>query len=279
MRSLTFVLLAGLYGAAQAAAPVGQVVEISGPVSSGPDLLSSGYRIEEGARVTADKGAEVSLRMLDDSLVLLNQSSDLLIEKFAFDPLPGNSSANGGSYFLYQGIVRMVPGALARSKPNAVTLSTSYGDVVSSGSDYTAGLCGVGCGDEKGLYVCVRSGQANVSGTGDQNKVGPGQCGHVRKPCERPTQPGEAGDNNGNGQSRSRNRDRAGNGRDQCEARLSVTAGVPGFMVTLVSDPLTASVDFRESDIPRLRRDAQDFLDGVIDPPASPSQPLASNSR
>ncbi len=243
MRLPTLVFLTVLYGTAHAAGSIGQVAEVSGVVTAGPDALARGYKLLEGAHVTSSPDADTMLRMADDSLVLLEESSDLLIEKFAFNPAPGAVTANSASYVLNGGVVRMVPGTLARRNPSSVQLKTVYGDVISSATDYTAGLCAAGCSDPQGLYVCVRSGQASLSMDSKTSVIAAGQCARVTNET------------------------------------VSILDRPPGFMGTLVAGPLTASVDLASPGTQRLGQDAQDFLAGVIDVPASPSQPVASNAR
>jgi len=247
MRHLIPVLFAGLLAsaAAEAASPIGRVTEVSGAAMAGPDRVASGYALQPGARLLADRGAEVTLRMADDSLVFLQGGSDLLIEKFAFTPVDGRPAAASSSYILYQGTARLVPGALARKSPNTVTVNTVMGDLVASASDFTAGICGVGCADAKGLYIHVKSGEVAFTGAGSATIISAGQTAFI----------------------------------PEGTAVVEVVARTPVFMVALVDNSLTASLDFREPDTLHLRLDAQDFLAGVIDPPASPSQPVASIAR
>lgn len=243
MRLPILVLLTVLYGTAHAAGPVGQVAEVSGVVNAGPDTLTTGYKLLEGTRVISAEDADTMLRMVDDSLVMLEESSDLSIEKFAFNPALGSAAVNSASYVLNGGVVRMVPGTLVRRNPSSVQLKTAYGDVISSATDYTAGLCAAGCSDPQGLYVCVRAGQASVSSDNKTSVIGAGQCASVTSQS------------------------------------VSILDRTPAFMGTLVAGPLTASVDLASPGTQRLGRDAQEFLAGVIDVPASPSQPVASNAR
>jgi len=243
MRLPILVFLAALYGTAHAAGSIGQVTAASGVVTAGPDTVSTGYKVVEGARLISGKDADAILRMADDSLVLLEESSDLMIEKFVFNPALGGVAANSASYVFNGGIVRIVPGTLARRNPSSVSLKTAYGDVISSGTDYTAGLCAAGCTDPQGLYVCVRSGKASVSADSKTTVIGAGECGNITNQT------------------------------------VSILDKVPDFMGTVVAAPLTASADLENPDVRRLGQDAQEFLAGVIDTPASPSQPVASNAR
>jgi len=107
MRLPILVLLTVLYGTAHAAGPVGQVAEVSGVVNAGPDMLTTGYKLLEGARVISTEDADTMLRMVDDSLVMLEESSDLSIEKFSFNPALGSAAVNSASYVLNGGVVRM----------------------------------------------------------------------------------------------------------------------------------------------------------------------------
>ena len=50
-------------------------------------------------------------------------------------------------------------------------------------------------------------------------------------------------------------------------------AAVPAFMADLSGGSLSARFDAVEPSTLRIRVDTQDFLGGVVDPPASPSEP------
>ena len=173
--------------------------------------------------------------MADDSIVVLGESSDLLIDQYQFSaaaPATGNAR-----YVLQSGSVRLVSGVMAKKRPGSVVLSTPYGDITTIGTDFVAGVCGSGCGAAPGLYVEVKSGQVQVAGPDGVKAASSGQIIKV-----------SAGGS-------------------------EAAAAVPAFMADLSGGSLSARFDAVEPSTLRIRVDTQDFLGGVVDPPASPSEP------
>ncbi|MES2884646.1 MAG: FecR domain-containing protein [Pseudomonadota bacterium] len=221
---------------------IGQVLNASGQVSSGTMALRTGQPVLTAAHLISGNSSFAKLRMQDDSLIALGESSDFQIEQYLFRYQAAAVETSRARYVLNSGSVRMVSGAMSRLNPGSVVLATPYGDITTLGTDYSVGVCAAGCPSQPGLYVSVKSGRVRISGSRGVIVVGSGEV-----------------------------------------LRLSATGvesllATPGFMLALDFDGFP-SLDTTERIRVRLGVDTQDFLNGVIDPAASPSLPLANNSR
>ena len=245
MRFNLFLILALASAATHAAGPVGRVVQISGPVTVGAETLTVKTLLQPGMRLVASKDSSVTLRMADDSLVRIDGATDLTIGDFTLSTNNSTGPSSSASYELGYGLVRIVSGRVAPNGTSIVTLRTPYGDIVANTADYRAALCIGECAEAPGLYVCMHSGETNARSALGITTLRSGQASYF------------------SGQQKS---DRIMN-------------SCPTFMAGVMAGSLQASLDVQAPGIPRLRQEAQDFLSGVIDPPASPSQPVAAPPR
>lgn len=238
----TMLILSAATAYAQESAPkIGQVLYTSGQVKTGAVALKTGQALPAAAHLVSERDSQARLRMQDDTLIALGESSNFQVEQYLFKPKDATET-NRARYVLRSGSVRLVSGVMSRLNPGSVTLVTPYGDVTTLGTDYSAGVCGAGCASAPGVYLSVKSGKVSVAGSQGVTVVGTGQT-----------------------------------------VKLSATgaeavASTPGFMLALNSDSFP-SLDTNGSTSVRLGADTQDFLNGVTDPAASPSQPVANNSR
>lgn len=231
--------------AVSAQAPVqtiGQVLDASGEISSGTVALQAGQRVPALAHLISGNASFAKLRMQDDSLIALGESSNFQIEQYRFNYQGAGAEASGARYVLNSGSVRMVSGAMSRLRPGSVVLATPYGDITTLGTDYSVGVCAAGCVNKPGLYISVKSGRVSVSDSKGVTVISSGQIMRLS------------------------------------DAGVDVLVDTPGFMLALDFDGFP-SLDATERIRVRLGVDTQDFLNGVTDPAASPSLPLANNSR
>lgn len=239
----TVLLCSAAATAAQASGQnIGQVLEASGQVSASTVRLKAGQGVPAAAHLISAEDAFAKLRMQDDSLIALGESSNFQIQHFQFKHQDAGAKASSARYVLNSGSVRMVSGAMTRLQPGSVVLVTPYGDITTLGTDYTVGVCAAACVSEPGLYVSVKSGRVSISGRRGVKEINSGQVFRLS----------DAG----------------------AEAQLEM----PGFMLALDFDGFP-SLDTSERLRVTLGVDTQDFLDGVTDPAASPSLPLANNAR
>jgi hypothetical protein len=244
MRILFFTLLAAFSGLSLASNAVGRVEETNGAVTVGPDRTSTGQSVVVGARINAAPEADVALRMADDGLIMLDQSSDFLVDQYRFDPQQADGSQ--ARFVLNYGTARLISGVMSKIKPGSVTLSTAFGDITTLGTDYTVGVCTSGCVAKKGLYISVRKGLVRLSTQQDSIIIGADQILWLDEKGGAPVYLSEA----------------------------------PAFMAALSSNLAVARFESGDGETSvRLGVDTQEFLSGVIDPPASPSQPVARASR
>lgn len=242
MRQTVIFILALVSGAAVAAGPIGRVVQTSGLVTADADVLTMATELRTGMRLVSGKDGSVTLRMADDSLIRINGATDLSIRDFAFSPATSATRLNSAGYDLNYGALRIISGRSTPAGGTVVTLHTPFGDVIANSADYSAGICAGDCAQAPGLYVCMQSGQANARSSDSTTVLRSGQASYSAGPQE--------------------------------EARILNSC--PTFMAEITGASLRASLDVQTLGEPRLRREAQDFLSGVIDPPASPSQPPAT---
>lgn len=245
VRSTFFLILAVASAAVHAASPIGRVVQISGPVMVGADPLTVATLLQPGMRLVSSKAGSVTLRMADDSLVRVDGATDLTINDFTVSTSQSTGPSSAATYELSYGSVRIVSGRVAPIGTSVVTLRTVFGDVVANTADYSAALCAGECTQAPGLYVCMQSGEANARASGGMTILRSGQASYFSA--------------------------------EQQSARIMDSC--PTFMADVTAGSLRVSLDVQTPGIPRLRQEAQDFLSGVIDPPASPSQQPASNPR
>lgn len=243
MRAPLFFLMFSMPGLALAATVAGQVIETSGSVAAGTSAVVAGSPVTVGTRLSSSKNAEATLRMADDAVILLGESSELLVDSYSFDARnPSNSQAR---YVLNGGAARFISGAMSKLRPESVSLSTELGDVTTLGTDYTAGLCAAACLEEPGLYLSVRTGQVRYVNASGVTIIRAGQVVRISTRVSPPV----------------------------------FLQTPPKFILALGTNVLVAEFDAADPVTLRLRSDALDFLGGVIDPPASPSQPVTSVSR
>lgn len=245
MRQTVIFILAVVSGAAAAAGPIGRVVQTSGLVTADADVLTTTTVLRPGMRLVSGKDGSVTLRMADDSLIRINGATDLSIRDFAFSPVSSPAASNSAGYELNYGAVRIISGRSTPTGTTVVTLHTPFGDVIANSADYSAAICTGDCAQAPGLYVCMQSGQANANSSDSTTVLRSGQASYSAGPQE--------------------------------EARILNSC--PTFMAEITGASLRASLDLQTPGAPRLRQEAQDFLSGVIDPPASPSQPAAAAPR
>lgn len=161
-RLLIPLLLVSLSGAA-VAAPAGQMFQLAGAVGVVRDgrLLpaQAGGPLKVGDVLHLDASEAAALRMDDEELISLAESTRFAIVEHRFDPAA--SSGNRARYRLESGSARLISGRIARQQPGSVILDSDYGQVSTVGTDYTAGICAA-C-TPAGLYVSVHSGSVKVT--------------------------------------------------------------------------------------------------------------------
>lgn len=228
------------------AANVGRVFDVRGDVVAGATPVKLGGSVVSEHHYLTDGGAWMKARMADDSIVVVGEESDLVIDRYVFrSPEPGRDEAQ---YTLGRGSLRMVSGVMSKQRPGSVLLVTEFGSLTTVGTDYLAGICGSGCSDAPGLYVQVLQGLVKLTTTaGTVQILGTGQIVRVT-----------------------------------LQGQVLAVASLPAFMAGLsTEDALRASAGVGANAIGPTRRlptDVQDFLGGVIeDPAASPSEPPRRN--
>lgn len=247
MRFQNILIVAAFFSTAAMAAsqPAGRVIDAVGDAKVAETPAKAGATIQIGdTLVTGHNGIE-RIRLSDDTLILLGPNSRFSIDRYRFQP--GATDQAEAHYVLSSGTVRIVSGVMSKLKPGSVSLTTPYGDVTPVGTDYIAGICPAGFGDPAGLYLDVRSGKVRLN---NGQLVAAGSMVRVVSPSDIPTS------------------------LNQNPIFLQpLTSGiiVAGFAEV---DPRAAGVGSGP-----VGADVKDYLGGIVDTPASPSQPSSNAGR
>jgi hypothetical protein len=137
-----FVLVAGLMAlsstltfAQTASAGIAKIVigDVRVADTQGERPLKSGDVIFENTRLIAGKQSSASVVMRDGTTLVLSESSQFNVEKFAFDA----TTQNGGILInLLQGSMRMLTGLIAKINPEAIQVKTKTLSVGIRGTDF-----------------------------------------------------------------------------------------------------------------------------------------------
>jgi hypothetical protein len=101
--------------------------------TQGERPLKSGDVIFENTRLIAGKQSSASVVMRDGTTLVLSESSQFNVEKFAFDA----TTQNGGILInLLQGSMRMLTGLIAKINPEAIQVKTKTLSVGIRGTDF-----------------------------------------------------------------------------------------------------------------------------------------------
>ena len=150
-----------------AAVVVGDVTVSEGERAS-PTPASTGMRMDLGDRVSSAERARMQILLLDQTVFTVGPNSDLVIDRFVYDPAAGKAEM-AASYS--RGVFRYVSGQVAKINPQNVTISTPMG---------TIGVRGTA------LFVTddPESGKTfiGLSGPGPQNNADAGAGGFTFQP-------------------------------------------------------------------------------------------------
>jgi FecR protein len=252
MRLSNALIVATLFATAAFAAappsPAGRVIDTLGNAKVAENAAKTGAPVQIGdALVTGADGAE-RIRLSDDTLILLGSNSRFSVDRYQFQP--GAADQSEAHYVLSSGTVRIVSGVMTKLKPGAVSLTTPYGEIKPIGTDYIVGVCSENCGGPAGLYVNVRSGKVQLDNGGGSRTVSAGDLVHVATSNGSPVPPAQL---------------------PTFMQSLTSGAGVAGFaevgprVAGVINGPVGA--------------DVKDYLGGITDTPASPSQPSSNAGR
>lgn len=139
-------------------------------VQRGPEelTLGPGARLREGDVVTTDGNGNALVRLDDGAKLLLREGTRLEVGKLQ---LSGEESAWAQGFGLLGGALRYVSGALAKVRPQAVSISTRVATIGLRGTDLDVVHVEKPEGPaEQGTYVRVNQGAVQVGGA-DGSKV------------------------------------------------------------------------------------------------------------
>jgi len=149
----------------------------------------NGETLRAGETVTTENGAEVLIKMKDDSIVTLRQNTQVKIAEFRYEDKP----TDGVLVNLFKGSLRAVTGLVGKARPGNVKFSTSTATVGIRGTDFEVAILEQDEGSNRaGTYNYVYDGQTNIQVASGQNvNVAPEQTGlalSAPRPGEEPVQ-------------------------------------------------------------------------------------------
>ena len=120
--------LAPAFAATQAgvAAVVVGDVTVSDGERARPTAAETGMRMDLGDRVSSAERARMQILLLDQTVFTVGPNSDLVIDKFVFDPAAGVGEV-AASYS--KGLFRYVSGQVAKLQPQNVNIRTPMGTI------------------------------------------------------------------------------------------------------------------------------------------------------
>ena len=141
--------------------------------------------IEEGDRITTERGAEVVLRMKDGAVIAVRPSSSIEITNYRFD----KSDSDNSVINLFRGALRKVTGLIGKNNKDNVSVRTATATIGVRGTDFEAvfideesradAQSSGGKADELGTYSKVYSGGTFLESEGKRIDVAAGQVGYV----------------------------------------------------------------------------------------------------
>ncbi len=143
--ALLILLFMGLWPQAPAWAAPGTVQVVMGQVriiqANGQERPAiKGDHLREGDTVTTGPASNVQIRMIDDALVWLRPQSRFTIEKYP--PDAGRVNTGEAATRLAEGGLRMVTGAIGKSRPEQVKLTTPNATIGIRGTEFEAAYVG-----------------------------------------------------------------------------------------------------------------------------------------
>ena len=132
MRIAAAVVLLTLAQPAAAATQAGVAAVVVGDVTvsegerASPSAVSTGMRLDLGDRVSSAERARMQLLLLDQTVFTVGPNSDLVIDRFIYDPAAGKGEV-AASYS--RGVFRYVSGQVAKLNPQNVNITTPMGTI------------------------------------------------------------------------------------------------------------------------------------------------------
>lgn len=223
LSALLLSLALALPGLVLAAGPVARVTHLSGLLTAthtdgASKVLSVQSDILVGDILTTEKNSYARIKFADEAEVVLRPSTQLAVERYAYDAAKPQS--DGMVLSLFKGGMRAVTGLIGKRNKEAVSFTTPTATIDIRGTHFGALFCQNDCGGvptpngrvpDNGLHVDVTSGAVVVSNPGGTQVFQAGQFGFVQSntspPVLRPpengvqvTMPPKISQNSGSGQ-------------------------------------------------------------------------------
>jgi hypothetical protein len=151
--------------------------------------VRSGEAINAGETVNTQGGAEVMIKLRDDSRVLLRPNTQMKLAEYRYD----DKATDGMVVNLFKGAMRAVSGLVGKTRPSNVRFATTTATVGIRGTDFELAVVENDSADTRaGTYNYVYDGTTNISiAAGPNTDVKPEQTGLALanpRPGEEPVQ-------------------------------------------------------------------------------------------
>jgi hypothetical protein len=121
---------------ARAEVAVGAITKLSGNAQvvrgSQKDKLDMGGSVFEGDRLTTASQSNLAVTFIDRTLLELGPSADTLIDEFVYN----SSRQSGGSLKIARGVFKLVSGAAAHGRQDAMTINVPVGTIGIRGTHF-----------------------------------------------------------------------------------------------------------------------------------------------
>lgn len=159
-------------GAAQGAAPIGQVESLTGAVTAtrgGNQVqLSEGSPVYQGDVIETGDGAAVGIRFIDETVFAMDDAGRMVLDELIYDP---GTQSGSVAFSLVQGVFSFATGQIAKTDPSSLIVRTPVAMIGVRGTDVAVDLNQVG---EESRIAC-RDGAIIVRNDGGEQIVLAGQ--------------------------------------------------------------------------------------------------------
>jgi|UniRef100_UPI0040474D6E hypothetical protein len=181
VRLCCFFFIAAMGHSVLAADRAGVILKVSGQVT----IVSAAGEVREAAPKgavqvgdtlkTADK-AQVFVRMLDKTRMIVRENSEVLIEAFVYEKRDTDKQSTS----LLKGALRSISGEIGKRTPKNVNYKAATATIGIRGTDIDVAIIGDGQADRAGVYNYVRDGKTEVAlATGERALVEKEKAGFV----------------------------------------------------------------------------------------------------
>lgn len=144
---LAFLFTIGPALPAAAQQPAGSIERQKGDASrtarGSTETLSANATVFAGDLLKTGAGARLKIRFTDDSVLVLGENAEVLIDEMIFDPA-GDATLGNQALIMAVGVFRYTSGKIAKASPSSVLFGTPTATIGIRGTDFLGGELTVG---------------------------------------------------------------------------------------------------------------------------------------